>query len=191
VWVFVAPSIAEWLIVEKRLQQVDAIVVLGGSSTYIERTQLAAEQFRNGVSNKIIITDDGGFSGWSNAEKRNPAFFELAKRELLGQNVPEATIEVIKPDGDGTNYEAKMIANIAKERQFKSVLLVTSGYHTKRALWTFDKYFQKGEVSVEIGIVSPNPGIQTPTIATWWLSSNGWSLVAGEYVKCLYYWVFL
>jgi uncharacterized SAM-binding protein YcdF (DUF218 family) len=191
VWVFVAPFIAEWLIVDNKLQRVDAIVVLGGSSTYIERTQLAAEQFRNGVSNKIFITDDGGFSGWSNIERRNLAFFELSKRQLIGQGVPESAIEVINPEGDGTNYEAKLIAEIAKKRGFRSVLLVTSGYHTRRAFWTFEKYFTKNEANTDIGIVSPIPGIQTPQANSWWLSIQGWNFVAGEYVKLLYYWTFL
>ena len=42
-WVFLAWFAAENLIVEKPLEHADAILVLGGSSVYIERAQKAAE----------------------------------------------------------------------------------------------------------------------------------------------------
>jgi uncharacterized SAM-binding protein YcdF (DUF218 family) len=190
-WIFFAPNLAERLIVEKKLEKADAIIVLGGSKVYIERTQKAAEVYRQGVSTKILLTDDGGFGGWSNAESKNLPFFELSKRQLLAQNVPESAIEIVKPEGDGTNYEAENIAQLAKTRGWKSIQIVTSGYHTSRALWTFEKFFSKNELEIEIGIVSPLPGIQTPQSSNWWFSINGWSLVAGEYVKFAYYSVFL
>jgi uncharacterized SAM-binding protein YcdF (DUF218 family) len=190
-WIFFAPYLAERLIVEKKLEKADAIIVLGGSKVYIERTQKAAEVYRQGVSAKILLTDDGGFGGWSNVENKNLPFFELSKRQLLAQNVPESAIEIVKPEGDGTNYEAENIAGLANERGWKSVEIVTSGYHTSRALWTFEKFFSKNGLEIEIGIVSPLPGIQTPQSSYWWYSIDGWSLVAGEYMKFAYYSAFL
>ena len=43
---------------------------------------------------------------------------------------------------------------------------------------------------IEIGIVSPETGIQTPPPQIWWLTPKGWQFVAGEYVKSLAYWVY-
>ena len=60
----------------------DAIVVLSGSSTYIERADWAARQYRAGRAPVVILTDDKLISGWNKAEERNPYFYELAAREL-------------------------------------------------------------------------------------------------------------
>jgi uncharacterized SAM-binding protein YcdF (DUF218 family) len=70
-WIFAAPFLAESLIVEKPLGKADAILILGGASTYVERTQKAFELYQSGVAAKIFLTDDGERSGWSRAEKRN------------------------------------------------------------------------------------------------------------------------
>jgi len=43
---------------------------------------------------------------------------------------------------------------------------------------------------LKTGIESAPTGIQTPTPRYWWLSTAGWKLVAGEYVKSAYYWTY-
>lgn len=187
-WIFLAPFLAERLIVEKPLARADAILILGGSATFTERAQKAAELYRKGIAAKILLTDDGGFAGWSRAEQRNPKFVELARAALIEQNVPAGAIEIIAPTVEGTIDEAREFAGLAKAENLKSVLLVTSAYHTRRARWTFTRVLK--ETGVEIGIASPSPGIQTPMPAYWWFSVKGWKLVAGEYVKTAYYWVY-
>jgi hypothetical protein len=42
---------------------------------------------------------------------------------------------------------------------------------------------------VKIGIESAPTGQQTPPPFYWWLTARDWQMVAGEYVKSLYYWV--
>ena len=42
---------------------------------------------------------------------------------------------------------------------------------------------------IEVGIDGPPPGLQTPSPTTWWLRRRGWRVVAGEYVKMIYYWM--
>ncbi len=189
-WIFLAPFLAENLIVEKPLQTADAILILGGSSTYIERTQKAAEIFKAGRAPKIILTDDGLQGGWDSQEQRNLFFVERARRELVNQGVPESAIQVLPQVVEGTHDEAVLLEKDARERNLKSVLLVTSGYHTRRALWTFEKVLRDKNSAVEIGIESPPAGFQTPTPGFWWLSAHGWKYVAGEYLKIGYYWLF-
>jgi uncharacterized SAM-binding protein YcdF (DUF218 family) len=188
IWIFVAPFLAESLIVGKPVERADAILVLGGSATFKERTGKAAELYRKGISAKILLTDDGGQAGWSRAEQRNPKFVELARKALIERGVPADAIEIIEPTVEGTIDEARAFSEKAKDGNLKSVLLVTSAYHTRRALWTFTRVL--GESGVEIGIESAQTGIQTPPPRDWWLSKAGWNLVAGEYVKSAYYWVY-
>lgn len=189
VWIFLAPHLAERLIVEKPLARADAILVLGGSATFAERTQKAAEAYRQGISGKILLTDDGGEAGWSRSEQRNPRFVELARKSLIEQGVAADAIEILPSTVEGTIDEARIFSEKAKAENLKSVLLVTSAYHTRRALWTFTKVSAAGN-NPEIGIASPRTGIQTPTPVFWWLQASGWRMVAGEYVKSAYYWAF-
>lgn len=187
-WFFVAPLLAEKLIVEKPLARADAILILGGSATFKERTQKAAELYRAGISERILLTDDGEQAGWSRAEQRNPKFVELAQKSLIEQGVPPTAIELLQPIVAGTIDEARVFAEKAKTENLKSVLLVTSAYHTRRALWTFTRVSAENNAA-EIGIESARAGIQTPPPSRWWLSAAGWNLVAGEYVKSAYYWL--
>ncbi len=190
IWIFAAPLLAERLIVEKSLPRADAILVLSGSSVYIERAQKAAELYKSGVSDKILLTDDGGHGGWSQTEQRNPPFVELAKNELIRQGVLSDNIEILDEKVGGTIDEALILQKKVGERQWKSVLLVTSAYHSRRVLQTFEKVFGENLLSTEIGIAPAPTGVQTPPPFIWWLSPFGWQVVAGEYVKSLAYWVF-
>lgn len=180
---FLAPFLANFLIIEQPLERADAIWVLSGSSVYQERNREAALAYKNGIAAQIFLTDDGGFAGWSQSEQRNPSFVELAKRELVGQGVPIEAIEILPKTESGTRYEADLFAETARQRNLKSVLLVTSAYHSRRTLWTFSRAMLKNNLSVEIGMQSPAKNF-------FWFSPNDWIFVGGEYVKMTYYWLF-
>jgi uncharacterized SAM-binding protein YcdF (DUF218 family) len=190
VWLFLAPFLAKSLIIEKPLEKADAILVLAGSHTYIERTQKAAELYRQGVAPRIFLTDDGEQAGWSKAEQRNPPFVELARNSLVAGGVAAEHIEILAPPVSGTIYEARILSEKARSENLKSVLIVTSAYHTRRAFSTFQKIFAENNQTVKLGITSPPPGVQTPPPVSWWLSIFGWEIVAGEYVKSVGYWVY-
>ena len=189
-WVLFATLLAKYLIVEKPLEKADAILVLGGSATYLERTKKAAELYGKGIAPKIYLTDDGTYRGWSSREQRNMPVIELAQRSLIAQGVPAENIEVIKPQNSGTIYEARFLAETSKKENLQTVLLVTSAYHTRRALRTFEREFAKENPSAEIGIETAPTGWQTPSPCAWWFSPFGWNTVAGEYVKLVYYWMY-
>jgi uncharacterized SAM-binding protein YcdF (DUF218 family) len=121
VWLFLAPFLAANLIVEKPLEKADAILVLGGSHTYLERTQKAAELYKKGTAAKIYLTDDGEQAGWSQIEQRNPWFVELARNSLIAQGVAADDIEILQPKVTGTIYEARITAEKANSANLKSI----------------------------------------------------------------------
>lgn len=189
-WIFLAPFLAERLIVEKPLERADAILVLGGSSTYLERTQKAAEIFKTGIAPKIFLTNDGLQGGWNQTENRNPLMVERARWELLKQGVPEEAIEILPGVVEGTHDEAILVENTLRKKDLRSIFLVTSPYHTRRALSTFETLLHKNNDEIKIGVASPPTGAQSPSPNYWWLSPRGWKFVAGEYLKIVYYWLF-
>lgn len=187
VWTLLAPVLASYLIIEKPLVGADAILILSGSDVHLERTQKAALVYKQGVASKIILTDDGERAGWSRSEQRNPKFVEVIRNNLIVAGVAPENIEILPGQVSGTIYEAEALRLKIQQTGLKSVLIVTSPYHTRRSLWIFDKVLKND--NVQIGIVSPLPGEQSPLPSVWWLTSRGWYLVAGEYVKALYYWL--
>ncbi|MBL8183100.1 MAG: YdcF family protein, partial [Blastocatellia bacterium] len=76
----------------------------------------------------------------------------------------------------------------AKARGLKSVLIVTSPYHTRRAYRAFERMFV--ETGIAIGIEHAPLTDEQPSPYYWWLSRRGWQLVGGEYVKSAVYWVY-
>jgi uncharacterized SAM-binding protein YcdF (DUF218 family) len=180
----IAWAAARSLVVKQELASPDAIVLLSGSATYMERANQAAKLFHAGRAPVVIVTDEKLISGWSNAEQRNPFFYELSMRELQRQGVPPARIAVIHDIGAGTYQECERIREYATQHDLKRLLIVTSGYHSRRALWAMER---TAGTNLTIGIDSAPPGWQMPSPATWWLSRWGWKSVAGEYVKIAYY----
>lgn len=190
IWTLAAPLLAERLIVEKKLEKADAILILGGSATFRERTAKGAELYKKGAAPKILLTDDGERGGWDKIEQRNPKFVELARQKLIAAGVPAENIETLAPETASTLDEAAILTHKTRAENFENVLLVTSGYHTRRALWLFERTLARENVSVNLGIASPETGIQTPEPFFWWTSARGWKFVAGEYLKSFYYSVF-
>ena len=185
-WILFAWFLAQNLIVEKPLERADAILMLSGSGVHVERTQKAVLVYKQGVAPKIILTDDGERAGWSRVERRNPTFAEVARNSLIAAGVAPESIEILPGQVSGTIDEAEALRDKIEQTGWKSVLIVTSPYHTRRSLWVFNKVLKNQDM--RIGIVSPLPGEQSPLPSVWWLTRKGWYSVAGEYVKAVYYW---
>ena len=177
---------AHLLIVKSEIASADAIVVMSGSATYIERADWAAMLYREGRAPLIVLTDDGLIGGWDRVQERNPHYYELAARELVKRGVPESKIQVVANIAFGTYEESLSVRDYATVHNLKRLLVVTSAYHSRRALWSM-RHACEGS-GIEIGIDSPPPGWQTPSPSTWWWHRWGWKVVTGEYVKMLYYW---
>lgn len=184
-WPLVAWAAARSLIVSAELPRADAIVMLSGSSAYVERTRYAAALWHAGRAPRIVLTNDGLRGGWSQSEQRNPFFVERATAELQHNGVSAAQIEVVPGGVTNTYTEAVALRMHAQARGWRSLLIVTSGYHARRAWWTFRRVFAGS--GIELGLEPVPPGEQTPAPLWWWLRPAGWCMVVGEYGKLIYY----
>jgi uncharacterized SAM-binding protein YcdF (DUF218 family) len=184
-WALGAWAAAGWLVVREELPRADALAVLAGSATYVERAQRAAELYREGRAARVVLTNDGLSGGYSAADDRNPLFVERAARELRAAGVPDEAIEVVPDNVTSTFDEAVRLRAHAEARGYGSLLVVTSAYQSRRALWTFKHVFEGS--SIRVGVEPVETGRQTPRPYAWWLHPFGWRLVPGEYVKLIYY----
>ena len=188
-WIPLSWMAARYLTVEKPLPSADAIFVLSGADAYGERTDEAARLFKEKIAPKIFLTNDGLQGGWNQKEQRNPYFIERARWRLIALGVPSDAIEMLPEIVRGTNDEANLLVKISAERNLKSLMLVTSAYHTRRTLWTFERVVSKNNSPLEIGIKFPSEDRNTPSRTGWWFSIKGWETVGAEYVKTIYYWL--
>src|SRR5713226_7596682 len=164
-WPLVTWAGAQLLIVKSDLAAADAIVVMSGSSTYLERADWAARLYREGRAPVVILTNDSLMSGWDRKEERNPYFYELAARELQKRGVPESKIQVVSDIALGTYEESLGVRDYATAHRLKRLLVVTSAYHTRRTLRSL-RHACAGS-GISIGIDSPPPGWQTPAPSRW------------------------
>ena len=185
IWPFAAWVAAKLLITEAPLEKADAIVVLGGSANYRERAREAARLLREGRSKLILLTNDNQRGPWSSVEQRNLYFYERSLEELHNSGVPDQSVDVLMNEVSGTHEEAELVKRYAIDQGLRSVLIVTSAYHSRRALWTFSLVFR--DTGIEVGLMPASPGTDSPRPATWWLTARGWRLVPTEYVKMIYY----
>jgi uncharacterized SAM-binding protein YcdF (DUF218 family) len=185
-WAILAWLGARALIVNAPLPSADAIVVFSGSSAYLERTQKAAQLYGQGRAPLVLLTNDHTRGGWSNALQRNPYFVERATEELIKGGVPANNIRIIPGLATSTHDEALLLKDYALTQSLRSVLVVTSAYHSRRALRSVRQLFNG--TGVTVGLEPAGVGSATSS-ALWWLQFEGWRTVGAEYVKLAYYWI--
>jgi uncharacterized SAM-binding protein YcdF (DUF218 family) len=145
----------EELIVEDQLEKSDAIVVLSDDNFYADRATRAAELFRQGLAPVVVASGIRlrPYAGIS----------ELMTHDLVERGVPKDRVVTFPQDADSTREEAEALRRLAQEKNWKSVIVVTSNYHTRRARYIFGKIFAN---SVAVRIASARDGDYDP--AHWW-----------------------
>ena len=148
--VLIAPYLLDsFLVEEKALEQADAIVVMAGSPD--KRLPPAARLYHEGVAPKILLANDGVFSAWSRKHQRNLYQVEWSRKDLIINKVREEDIVMLNYTASGSIYDAlNTRAYVLDRDDIESLLVVTSGYHTRRTLWTFQHVFSEDEI--EFGI---------------------------------------
>ena len=133
--------IGEGWLVEDTLERSDAILVLSDDNFYADRVTRAAQIYRQGLA-PIVIASGRRLRPYA-------GLAELMEHDLIERGVPKDKIMRVAHDADNTREEAKALALVAKQKKWRSVIIVTSNYHTRRARYIFSHVFPK-EISIRI-----------------------------------------
>jgi uncharacterized SAM-binding protein YcdF (DUF218 family) len=183
-WLVVTQTLARALLITPESASGQALVVLSGAPVYAERLRHAALLYQQRRARFILLTDDGTEGVWSRALQRRPRMIEVGVELLRTAGVPGESIVLLPGFVSSTYTEAIRVKEFAGERRITSLIVVTSPYHARRAIWMFRRVFGSSPVTLAI---NPAPlGDQSPNPATWWLTTRGWGSVAGEYLKFPY-----
>ncbi len=150
-------------------QEVDAIVAISGGNTLV-RADEAIELYKKGWAPIIV------FSGAA-ADTSGPSNAEVMRTHAVDSGVPADQI-VIETLAQTTKQNAERSKDIFDERNLRTIILVTSGYHQRRASLEFNAR-SEGDVAVINHPVASDP--DWPTV--WWLTPRGWWLASGELAK--------
>lgn len=101
----------------------DSIIILGGGSH--ERPLRAVELFKEKAAPRIIISGEGDD--------------EINRELLLQAGIPAAAVQ-IEGKSQSTRENAEFTIKLLRAEKIHSAILVTSWYHSRRALKTFEHF---------------------------------------------------
>jgi uncharacterized SAM-binding protein YcdF (DUF218 family) len=142
----------------------DAIVVLSGGSP--AREIEAADLYRAGYAPQVVITrepEDPGVEMLAKRGVRTPTAIMERLRYLDELGVPGSVVRTLGVV-ESTAGEASSVVDWARARQIKSLLIVTSAFHTCRAKLAFDRSLNNSRITVRFRPSSADRFISE----TWW-----------------------
>ncbi len=174
----------KWLIHSQDLQKSDLIFVLMGSIP--DRALQTADIYHSGYAGKIVFANEQQFG----AEKLKPYGIELEttasilKSTLVKLRVPQDSIEILPNVATCTQDEAIILRDYLKLHPLvKSVIIVTSSYHSQRVSRIFGKALKKSNQSVTL-VISSNKYTDFKPIK-WWKERDSAIMVFMEYMKLI------
>lgn len=151
------------------LAKADAIVAISGGDTY-SRTIKAVDLYHAGWAPKVI------FSGAAR-DPNSPSNAEVMKQVAQANGVPLSAIETDK-SSKNTHQNAILSGTLLKDSSIKTIILVTSQYHQRRASIEFAH-----SLGENVRIINQPAKDYYWNQYTWWLSPQGWCTTATELVK--------
>ncbi len=153
--------------------KVDAIVAISGGDT-IARTDEAIKLYKAGWADTLI------FSGAA-ADKSGPSNAAVMQRHAINQGVDPTAI-TLEDQSNSTDQNARYVMDIVKARGYRSIILVTSAYHERRALLQFQHYAPLIN-GVRTAVVPHPVAHDKDWTRYWWLTPWGWTLATSEIAK--------
>lgn len=160
----------------------DALVVLSGG--IITRLPCAIKLYQQGYAPRIILTQ---------ARHPHPQLKQIWDEEwMIAPRITQelnATVNVVylpaqKPGGDTSTFdEAYDIKQYSLKHHFKHLIIVTDAYHTRRALYAFEKVLHGTGIRLEA------MGAETFLFrdSDWWKSDAGIQAYVMEGIKYIVY----
>jgi len=169
---FLFLNAGNFLVTSDKPKNADVIVVLSGDKG--TRTQYAVTLYKQGYANKIIV------SGGIVYNKISMAQLMAQQAEELG--VPSENI-ILEDQADSTFDNATFTKDILIKNDFRSAIIVTSDYHTRRSKMIFNNVFKSSNIKLTY-CASEGEYFNKEK---WWVSNKSTMIVINEYIKFIGY----
>jgi uncharacterized SAM-binding protein YcdF (DUF218 family) len=163
---------AESWVIDAPAAHADALLLLGDDNFYADRATHAAELIRHGVASLVVAS--------GRRLRPGAAIADLQEHDLIERGVPKDKIIRFSHDADSTLEEAGALARLCSERHLRSVIVVTSNYHARRARYIFNKVFPP---AIVVSVAGAHDGDFDPE--HWWEKRKSEELFFHEIVGML------
>ncbi len=157
------------LIVADPIQEVDAVVVLSGDDG--DRLELAIEMHEQGLAPNLVIT---------NVED---SINQRLAAEAQAGGFPSNAIFITKLEVDSTVDEALAVRELASQKGWTTLMVVTDPYHSFRARFIFRRELRGSGVAIAVRPVAGH-WFRSPS---WFFHGEGWQFVFLEITKLISY----
>jgi uncharacterized SAM-binding protein YcdF (DUF218 family) len=174
-------GIADYLIINDRLQPADAIFLL--NSDFDTRPFHAADLYKQGLAPVVVIARAENTPVVDLGLVPNDTDISVGVMEKHG--VPPERITILPFQGGTTSTfdEAAAFRQYVEESHVQRIILVTSAFHTRRARWIFEKTLAGLPVTLEMSAAPYLEFDQT----NWWKNETGLITLNNEYFKLVDY----
>lgn len=174
----IGANLGSFLIVNDELHKADAIVVFSGDNG--PRTEKGVELLKEGLGEYLILSGGIVYDDVTMAE--------LMKNHAIKLGVPKEKI-LIDDKASTTHENAEFTKDIIEESNFKSIIVVTSEYHSRRSKLAMKKVLENTLVDGKKVEVMVAHSTEEKFTTKWWTSGNSILIVISEYLKLMGYWL--
>lgn len=167
---------ARLLIVQDAIAPADAIVVLGGGRG--ERVLQGVELYEHKFAPAVLFTGDFMQPLYS-----PPLHWaEQAVKYAESEGLPKDKMTIIY-GAHSTRDDALLTRKYCEGKGYRSLIVVTEPYHSRRARRVFGSVFRGS--GIRFAVYPSQRSWYTPR--SWWRSEDGIVLTVSEYIKFVYY----
>ena len=175
----VLQSFSNFLIQQDEPQKADAMVVLSGDA--FMRGNEGARLFQQGWTQKIFCPG-GNLEPLFLIEGDSIYESDMCRKNIVSNGVADSLVIAIR-EGTSTAEEAIAILKYCETNKIKSLLIVSSLFHTRRAGNVYRKLFKPRGIKIFVRGAHSFYFDENH----WWQSEYGLIALNNEYVKLLYY----
>lgn len=182
------------LFIEDNIEKADCIVPLEGDLYF--RFRKAVELYNKGYSRNIVVSllpesEEGKFPDYHDMvlkiykiKEASPKEFTLMAFKYFGKDSKD--IYFTDKPVTSTYEEAVATKNLMLKKGFKSLIIVTSVYHTRRAKAIYKAVFK----DTDIKIYNCAAGNEVYNPYRWWLKERDVRMVTLEYLSMIHNFIY-
>jgi len=179
-------ALGNFVVSDDPLEEADVVVVLMGSIP--DRIVQGVQLYERGYSGRIVMVRSHDFSNYELVEALGmelPGSVDINRDIALHLGVPAGDITILDERADSTWDEAVAVKGYLRHKDYDSLLLVTSRFHSTRSKKTFERVL--GERFTIISHPSPYDPYDP---RDWWRCRRQARNLLFEYQKLLNLYLF-
>jgi uncharacterized SAM-binding protein YcdF (DUF218 family) len=180
--------LGDLIVVDEKAPPSDAVVVLSTGIEYYPRLIEAAELYRQGLAENIVINGNRKTDTLRDLERKGfkkcCPWYADSVNILTMLGVPNDKIfRISNEDAYDTVSEADAVGRELIKRKWTTVIIATSKYHTRRAKFIWQKMYKK---RLTIYMVSAKNDPYDPN--NWWKDGRQIRWLLAEYGAWIFFW---